>query len=310
VPEKHESPGVSTIVVSFNTREKTRACLAALGTESEIILVDNASADGSPEMVAQEFPHVKLIRNSENRGFGPANNQGIDAASRELLLFLNSDAYAHPGALRTLASAFADSSVVAAGGRLLNPDGSLQQSTAGRLTLWAVFCEQTLLEKAFPGSPLASPYWNTSRLMQEGGEPETEQVMGAALMCRAGLERFDERFFLYCEDTDLCLRLRRHGRIVYVPDAAFTHDLGSSSSANRWKAIARYNRGKELYFQIHGGIPAMAICWLFDRLGALLRLAAWLLLCVATLFSVKRYRDQALLFSRVLVAPLSGPKRS
>jgi GT2 family glycosyltransferase len=291
-------PKVSVVVVSYNTREKLRRCLECIEQHHQVIVVDNASADGSPEMVASDFPHVQLIANNENRGFGAANNQGMDRATGNLVLFLNSDAYADPGAIDTLASAFEDTGVVAAGGKLLNPDRTLQQSSANELTLWAVFCEQTLLEKAFPNSKLLSPYWNSRRLNQTS---ETAQVMGACLMIRP-LERFDERFFLYCEDTELCQRLRKHGRILYVPGAQFVHELGSSSAGTRWESVARYNRGKELYFRIHHGPFAAALCWLLNKLGALLRLVIWTAASVATLGTRKPFVQKARLFARVLLA--------
>lgn len=293
------SSNVSVIVVSFNTREKLRVCLERIEPEHEVIVVDNGSSDGSAEMVADAFPHVKLIRNPENLGFGAANNLGMSAATRSLILFLNSDCYASPGAISTLASCFEDQTVVAAGGKLLNPDGSLQESVARELTLGAVASEQFLLEKTH----LTKSYWATPRT---GGPQECVQVMGACLMIRP-LERFDERFFLYCEDTDLCYRLRKHGKILYCPDAVFTHELGSSSSGvGRWKSVARYNRGKELYFLIHRGPFAMYACWSLDRSGALLRLLLWLL---ATVFTLGRTRGQVALFARVLFTPLQGPDR-
>jgi GT2 family glycosyltransferase len=302
---------VSVVVVSYNTRELLRRCLAALSGVHQAIVVDNGSEDGSADMVAQEFPSVALIRNSGNLGFGRANNQGLEVATGELALLLNSDAATAPGAVATLAAAFADPEVVAAGGRLVYPNGETQNSTAGRLTLWALFCEQTGLEKLAPGLRLLSPYWNTVRLAARGdGSHEVVQVMGACLMMRrvAGeFMRFDERFFLYCEDTELCHRLSTHGRIVYVPCAVFRHELGASSSGARWLAVARYNRGKELYFRIHLGPAHSVVAWLMNRAGALLRLAAWSLLAAVTLGTSRRARDRASLFVRVLLAPVAGP---
>lgn len=295
-------PRVSVIVVSFNTCEKLRRCLTALGAEHQVIVVDNASADGSPEMVQTEFPHVKVIANAENGGFGAANNQGLAVATGELVLLLNSDAYVAPDTVSRLAEVFADPSVVAAGPRLVNPDGTLQWSAARELGLWAVFCEQAYLEKLLPGSRLFSPYW-----VRPSGDDtlDVEQVMGACLMMRLG-ERFDERFFLYCEDTDLCRRLRKRGRILYVPSLSVVHDLGSSSSQNRWRAVARYNHGKELYFRLHHGWAAWAVCLLLDRMGALLRLVVWTLLALASGLRRDR-RSQVTLFARVLTAPIFGP---
>jgi GT2 family glycosyltransferase len=259
-------------------------------------------------MVRADFPQVHLIANTENRGFGPANNQGIDIATRPFVLLLNSDAYTTPGAIENLLEPFKDESVIACGGRLLHPTGELQESCCNELTLWAVFCEQLYLEKLFPSSKLLSPYWMSSRIVSEGIQPaEVEQVMGACLMFRP-VERFDERFFLYCEDTELCHRLRKHGRILYVPQATFYHELGASSK-KRWEAIARYNRGKELFFLLHYGRLKSALCFIYDRKGALLRLLAWFIACVLTLGLRESFRQQVAIFARVLACRVKGPRK-
>ncbi|CAN5731970.1 glycosyltransferase family 2 protein [soil metagenome] len=253
-------------MVSYNTAEELRRCLAAL-EDVRIVVVDNASTDGSPEMVQKEFPAVTLIANPDNRGFSAANNQGLALSEAPLTLFINSDAYADPGAITKLANVFEDPKIAVAGGRLRNPDGSLQESVARPLTLESVFLEQTLLERLFGG------YWITEDL---DGTVKVPQVMGACLMARTDDLRavggWDERYFLYCEDTDLCLRLSQKGEIVWVEEAGFEHKLGSSSRREPWRGIARYNRGKELYFRIHAGAFASAVCKIFDTGGAMLRM--------------------------------------
>ena len=299
---------VCVVIVNYNTQEALRRCLASLDSSLEVIVVDNASTDGSVEMVAREFPQVRLIANSENLGFGRANNQGMATATRKLVLLLNSDAVAAAGAVETLASAFEDSNVIAAGGRLQHADGTLQESAANELSLWAVFCEQLWLEKLFPGSYIFSPYWMSKRLLEKSPGPHpVAQVMGACLMLRPVLQ-FDERFFLYCEDTELCYRLRKQGSIVYVPSAIFAHQLGTSSRSERWRAIAMYNVGKELYFRIRRGKIASFVCWSLDRKGAFLRLAAWGLATAVTLGFVARFRRQTYTFGKVLFAASSYQK--
>jgi N-acetylglucosaminyl-diphospho-decaprenol L-rhamnosyltransferase len=297
---------VSVVVVSYNTREKLHRCLSCIEPDHEVIVVDNASEDGSADMVAKDFQRAKLIRNKTNRGFGAANNQGMDATTRELILFLNSDAYAEPGAIDRLASEIVGPNIVGVGGQLLNPDGSRQLSSSNQLTLWAVFCEQLYLEKLAPQSWLLSPYWNSQKIGNE--TTQVQQVMGACLMIRPR-ERFDERFFLYCEDTELCYRLKKHGKILYVPDAKFIHDLGSSSSADRWRAIARYNRGKELFFRLHHGPFSMGVCWLLDRTGALVRLIVWGIAAGATAGRKEKFVTQTKTFWSVLIAPFKGPPK-
>ena len=253
---------MTIVIVSYRTPHKLRRCLAALSDQSRVIVVDNNSSDGSVEMVHSEFPTVRIIANQDNRGFGAANNQGAALADGQWILYLNSDCYAHAGAIQNLANFLDSKKAVAGGGKLLNLDGSLQRSVAGKLTLGAVLREQFLLERFFPA------YWQTPT-----ESASVAQVMGACLMVRRDLnERFDEDFFLYCEDTDLCERIRRHGEIWYFPEAEFTHELGASSHANRWLGIARYNAGKEFYFQKHHGWLASVVCWKLDRLGALIRM--------------------------------------
>jgi GT2 family glycosyltransferase len=285
---------VSVIVVSYNTAEKLRRCLGAIDAAHEVIVVDNASSDGSAEMVQTEFPDVRLIANAANVGFGAANNQGAKIATGKWLLYLNSDCYAEPGAIGRLVSGVEAAGAVAGGGRLLNLDGTLQQSVAAELTLWTVFLEQTLLERLF--RRLGMGTWRTPT--GNGGPVEVPQVMGACLLVRSGLELFDERYFLYCEDTDLCRRLAHHGPIVYVPDAEFTHELGSSSGKAPWLGVARYNLGKETYFAIHHGKLARACCWILNRAGALLRLAMWGVVSLVR----PRLRHRAMLFWKVLTA--------
>lgn len=299
-------PGVTVVVVSFNTQDHLRRCLASLGPGIPIVVVDNASDDGSPEMVRREFPHVQLIALDCNVGFGAANNLGIARATTPLILLLNSDAEARPGSIRCLADVFVQfPDAVAAGGRLEFPDGRMQMSSSGPLTLWAVFCEQLFIEPALRWFGLPG-YWNSHRYRTT--TPVT-QVMGACLMMKP-IERFNPDYFLYCEDTDLCHRLKRHGNIFYCPEAVFTHALGGSSpSVSRWLSVARYNAGKELYFRLHHGRIAASICWVLNRLGALIRLAIWLVLTLVTLGSIDAFRRKLVIFARVLTAPVAGPKR-
>ncbi|WP_025228376.1 glycosyltransferase family 2 protein [Fimbriimonas ginsengisoli] len=295
---------VSVLVVSFNTIEKLRRCLQCIEPHHEVVVVDNASEDGSVEMVQREFPHVRLQVNAGNVGFGVANNQAAAIATGDLLLYLNSDAYAFPGAIDTLALACHDPAVVAAGGELQYLDGRLQESIAGRLTLAKVFLEQTWLDPLFRKLGLRIGYWRTTAVHEEWERTQApvpvDQIMGACLMVRPNLESFDPRYFMYCEDTDLCLRLSRHGRLVYDAAAKFYHELGSSSAKDPAVGIMRYNWGKELFFRIHRGPLAEVICLLLDRGGALLRLLVW-----AAAFPLKPQQSRTAvgIWRRVLTAP-------
>jgi N-acetylglucosaminyl-diphospho-decaprenol L-rhamnosyltransferase len=292
---------VSVIVVSYNCKNDLRKCLQSL-RDVEVIVVDNASSDGSAGMVGEEFSSVKVIRNDANVGFGAGNNRGLDIAGGEFALLLNPDAVASEGAISALEH-FMQSKpkCVACGGSLWFQNGRLQDSACNRLTLWAVFCEQTYLEKLFKHSPVLSRYWVSWRC----GEPcRVAQVMGACLLMRrvdGEFLRFDERFFLYCEDTELCERLSKRGEIWYVPDARFTHALGASSEDKRWRSVAYYNRGKELFFEVHRGRVAAAACLSLNRFGACIRLLFWSLATIAT---IGKFRKRIGLWWRVLFAPL------
>jgi len=299
------TPDVSVIIVSYNTRELLRECIESIlceqgdGLGVEVIVVDNASADGSAAMVAERFPQVRLIANPDNRGFGAACNQGLEVARGRYALILNADIRAQPGALQRLVE-FMDAHPDAAicGGQLRYPDGRIQPSCARNLTLWWVFCEQSMLAKLFPRTRLFGGYWRTH--WDFSATIETEQVMGACMMLRRPFPRFDEDYFLYCEDTDLCYRVRQAGgRIYYVHDAVFVHHLGASGESQRAQMVIYYNRSKERYFRkFHGAWQARVCRWL-NKGGALLRVLLGLGGVVLTLGRHAGFRRYAATFWQV-----------
>jgi GT2 family glycosyltransferase len=301
----HPTPEVSVIIVSYNTRELLRECIESIlceqgdGLAVEVIVVDNASADGSAAMVAERFPQVRLIANPDNRGFGAACNQGLEVAQGRYALILNADIRAQPGALQRLVE-FMDAHPDAAvcGGQLRYPDGRIQPSCARDLTLWWVFCEQSKLAKLFPRTRLFGGYWRTH--WDFSATIETEQVMGACMMLRRPFPRFDEEYFLYCEDTDLCYRVRQAGgKIYYVHDAVFVHHLGASGEPQRAQMVIYYNRGKERYFRkFHGAWQARVCRWL-NKGGALLRVLLGLAGVALTLGRRPRLRQYAATFWQV-----------
>jgi GT2 family glycosyltransferase len=301
----HPTPEVSVLIVSYNTRELLRECIESIlceqgdGLAVEVIVVDNASADGSAVMVAERFPQARLIANPDNRGFGAACNQGLEVARGRYALILNADIRAQPSALQRLVG-FMDAHPDAAicGGQLRYPDGRVQPSCARDLTPWWVFCEQSMLAKLFPRTRLFGGYWRTH--WDFSATIETEQVMGACMMLRRPFPRFDEDYFLYCEDTDLCYRVRQAGgKIYYVHDAVFVHHLGASGEPQRAQMVIYYNRGKERYFRkFHGAWQARVCRWL-NRGGALLRVLLGLGGVVFTLGRRAGFRRYAATFWRV-----------
>ena len=301
----HATPDVSVIIVSYDTRELLRECIESIlcgqgnGITVEVIVVDNASADGSAPMVAERFPQARLIANPDNRGFGAACNQGMEVARGRYALILNADIRAQPGALQRLVG-FMDAHPDAAicGGQLRYPDGRIQPSCARDLTLWWVFCEQSMLAKLFPRTRLFGGYWRTH--WDFSATIETEQVMGACMMLRRPFPRFDEDYFLYCEDTDLCYRVRQAGgKIYYVHDAVFVHHLGASGEPQRAQMVIYYNCGKERYFRkFHSAWQARVCRWL-NKGGALLRMLLGLAGVVFTLGRRAGFRRYAATFWQV-----------
>jgi GT2 family glycosyltransferase len=199
----------------------------------DVTVVDNASADGSAEMVAEQFPWVRLIRNERNLGFGAAHNLALRSASARYLLVLNSDALPRPGALRTLVD-FLDAhpSIAVAGPRLRFPDGAVQPSRRRFPTTATLFLESTQLQRFSGRNAVLRRYYVADRSDDE--TQEVDWLVGACLCIRAtavaevGL--FDERFFMYSEELDLCRRFRAAGwGVAYVPDAEVMHIEGASA---------------------------------------------------------------------------------
>lgn len=218
----------SAIVVTYNSGAAISACLAALAREDcEIIVVDNASADDTVSRV-KTHP-VRLLANPQNLGFGPAVSQGAREATGDVLLMLNPDAVAEPGAVAALLRCIGSTGADAAGGALLEGDGRPARGFAFRRlpTLWALIFEATLVNQLWPGNPVNRRYRCLDADCSK--QQDVEQPAGACLAIRrAAWEKvggFDEQFFpVWFEDVDLCKRLLDQvSRIVYCPQARFQH---------------------------------------------------------------------------------------
>jgi N-acetylglucosaminyl-diphospho-decaprenol L-rhamnosyltransferase len=229
---------VSVVIVSFNAREHLERCLDAVaGGEHEVVVVDNASSDGSPALVRERFPSVRLVELEENVGFGAANNAGVEAASGRWLLLLNSDAWPVDDALDRLvafAEAYPRAGIV--GPRLRNTDGSLQPSVRGYPTLWRIATEYLFLRRLAPRSDALNAFYGGG--FDHASVREVEALKGAVLLAgREAYEQvggFDPAYFMYGEEMDLCYRVRRAGwAVVFDPDAEFVH-VGGVSTGARW----------------------------------------------------------------------------
>ena len=243
---------IAVIVVNWNACADLRVCLASLyaeprpGVGYEVWVVDNGSADGSAAMVRAEFPQVRLIENAENLGFSKANNQAIARTKTEYVFLLNSDAAIHPGALDRLA-AYADAHPHSGilGPQVLNPDGSLQFSCRRFPSLGAGFFRNTYLGRLFPHNKFARDYLMND--FDHAHDKAVDWVSGCAMLLRRDLINrigaLDERFYMYCEDVDICQRAWDNGwEVVYVPEAVVTHAIGRSSDKNADKMIVEFHR--------------------------------------------------------------------
>lgn len=232
---------ISVVIVSYNVRQLLLACLRSVdvglragGLSAEIIVVDNASTDGSPEAVATAFPQVRLIVNRRNSGFAAGNNVGIAASSGRYVLLLNPDTEVISDAISTMFSFLeANPRIGVVGPRLLNSDGSLQSSRRRFPTLATALIESTVLQRYVPaGLGVLRRYYCLDQ--DDDSEQDVDWLVGAALMVRReaidAVGPMDERFFLYSEELDWCRRIVEGGwRVVYMPSASVTHHYGQSS---------------------------------------------------------------------------------
>ncbi|MDY7080228.1 MAG: glycosyltransferase family 2 protein [Chloroflexota bacterium] len=257
---------VSIIIVNWNTRDLLAQCLQSVyDTEGdldlEVIVVDNASTDGSVEMARQDFPQVQIIANAENVGFVQANNQAIAHCQGRYLLLLNSDAKALPGSLdKTVRFMNEHPNAGIAGVRLLNPDGTFQASYTPFPTLWREFLILSGLGRLLVRSTFPSFGPQT----EKGAQRIKGYMEGAYLMARreavgqaGGL---DERIFMYAEEVDWCYRFHQTGwEVWYLPQAPVIHYGGQSTKQRQSRMEAELYRSRVYFFRKHYGRTA-ALC--------------------------------------------------
>jgi N-acetylglucosaminyl-diphospho-decaprenol L-rhamnosyltransferase len=251
---------ISIIIVSYNTADFLCECLTSLrlssGVKKEIFVVDNCSTDNSVLIVKEKFPEVSLIVNSENRGFGAANNQALKDCRGRNIIFLNPDTKVKPDTLKK-AVAFMDANkhIGLAGGKILNPDGTLQESVSYK----------------YPGEKFTSG--ETTNL-----QGNIACVLGAFMIARKQLldelNGFDEDFFLYGEDQNLCWRIRRKGFYIgYIEDAIILHWGGQSENGTSPVALFEKKlRAEYLFYTKHYEPQTIARIKKAEKLKAFYRL--------------------------------------
>jgi N-acetylglucosaminyl-diphospho-decaprenol L-rhamnosyltransferase len=256
-------PELTAVIVNYNAGAELRQALQSLAHDAppsswEAVVVDNASSDGSAEIALEFQPHATLIRNAENVGFGRAVNQGLAAARAPLVLIMNPDCRLEPGAVVRLAAELMRHPACAiVGPRILDPDGAEQGSARGDPDmLTGLFGRSATLRRLLPGLGVSSRNVVPSSAVPAGGSLRVDWLSGACMLARADALRavrgFDERYFLYWEDADLCRRLRAAGREVrYVPSATAVHRVGHSSSTVRVPALKAFHASAYLYYATH-----------------------------------------------------------
>jgi GT2 family glycosyltransferase len=274
---------LTIITVSYNTRDLLADCLQSVytgleraGLEGDVWVLDNASADGSADMVRQQFPAVHLIAHDENLGFSAGNNLALrvmgfgDQVVSRHVLFLNPDTRVTDDALGVMVR-FMDSTpgAGAAGAQLVHGDGSFQHSAFHFPGLAQIFFDFFPVHHWLADSVVNGRY---PRRLYEAGEPfPVDHPLGAALMVRgetlARVGSFDERFFMYCEEIDLCRRIKAAGWEVHcVPQAQIVHLVGQSTGQFREQMFVALWRSRFLMFDKHEGAT---FCWAARRLVGL-----------------------------------------
>ncbi len=258
---------LSIVILNYNTHDHLRACLGALQgegstslcggpIEAEVIVVDNASADGSAAMVAVEFPWVRLIRSPRNGGFAFGNNQALTSCRGRNVLLLNPDTLMPRGGIAAMIDRLKthpEAGVI--GPKLLKPDGSMHLACRRSFPTPAVaFYRVSGLSRLFPRSPRFGRYNLT--YLDPDQAIEVDSVCGACLLVRlAVIERvglLDERFFMYGEDLDWCLRTRQMGWTVrYEPGIVVQHQHGASSRKRALRTTYHFFRAMDLFYRKH-----------------------------------------------------------
>ncbi len=257
---------LSVVIVNWNGGEDILRCLQSLrsapsAVEMEVIVVDNASTDDSVEQIPHLFPSVRVIQTGTNLGFARAANRGLGAAQGDYVLFLNPDTIVPTGTLdAALAALQCRPTIGILGVRLLNSDGSVQPSCGHFLSLSRLIrqnCSVIRLDKRHRKSGWQHNLYNGTQT------EEVDWAIGAFLLCPQVVLNevggFDEDYFLYSEDMDLCYRMRQHGYgVLYCPEVAVTHH-GNRSGAQRWaeQREGEIVRAEQIFLHKHHGRLAM-----------------------------------------------------
>jgi len=301
---------LSIVIVNWNTKDLLPQCLKSFDQASdrlkmEVFVVDNCSVDRSVELVREKFPEVIVIQNPMNLGFAKANNQAMKRSKGKYILLLNPDTQVKEGAVENLTH-FMDAhpEVGIAGAKLLNSDGSKQNSIANFPSLATELLNKSLLRwlfpKTFPGKE------------RNISEPiEVDSIIGACMMVRReAMEQvglLDEDYFLFLEETDWCYRMKKAGwKVYHVPQAEVYHFQGKSAEKDKKRAKVEYYRSRYQFFKKNRG----SWQWSVLLIGLLIKLGfeflSMVIACILTGFAVKKWRNKLSNYAYLLWWHLKG----
>ena len=287
---------LSVIIVSYNTKELLENCLKSIFDNRlsgmEVIVVDNNSSDGTPDMVQAKFTEAELLSNPENIGFAAAVNQGIKISSGKYILLLNPDTVVKGECLTNCIDYMeSNENTGILGCRILNPDSTIQPSVRDFHGFWNCVFESLFLTKIFKKAKLFGKYHGTC--YDYNKEMDANVLLGAFLFIRKELidqvGLLDERFFIYSEETDLCYRAKKAGwKNVFYPGAEIIHIHGGSTSNIKTRAFLHLHNSLNQYLRKHKGFFVSLLCRFILFIGVTLRSIAWLIFSTVT-FNKQRY---------------------
>jgi GT2 family glycosyltransferase len=269
---KCKMPTISVIIVSWNAKKYLEECLQSIAVsfeayDAEIIVVDNASTDGSSELIMHNFPNVRLICNTENLGFAKANNIGINHSQGDYLFLINSDVVVYPNCISLMVDYMEKHTETGLlGPRIIGIDGNVQRSCMGYPSLWNIFCRAVFLDSIFPRIKLFNGFmlnhWAHDSIK------EVDVINGCFWLVRRKAVKqiglLDEEFFIYAEDMDWCKRFNSAGwKVVYFPLAISLHYGGASSSNAPVRFYVEMQIANlQYWYKHHDGVSCFAYIWI------------------------------------------------
>jgi GT2 family glycosyltransferase len=283
---------VSIIIVNYNKFSLLSNCLNSIYKHSkeisfEVIVVDNNSTEGDVEKIISNYPNLSLIKNETNRGFAAANNQGLKIAQGKFILFLNNDTVFIENTIKKLIDFLEEKDeMTLVGCKLLNEDLSHQVSIVDFDDLWNLIGENFFMYLLFPKNKMLNRYHHNYKIVNE--PIEVDVVKGAFIFgytkALKEIGGFDEKFFFYSEENDLCFRFKqRGGKVFYFPGTSIIHLGGASTDAIPWFMFMNLSRAKIQFFQKHFKGLKFILALIIHFTGIFIRVPLYFILGIVSL---------------------------